>query len=355
MRLLHPAWALGCALLATALPGAAGEIRVTAGNTAYPAYLPRGASPKRPCPLLVIFHGQGGRPERDILPWAKDLADREKVAILAPRGDVEDGQGHTWSNAPEAGERLARAIRDLLAQRKEIDPGRIVWIGMSAGTFPCCEFGAPRTGTLCHGIVLCAVSTASLQASGTEAAPKPRVAAFLGTRDFNFPGLERFRADLKTGAEAYAMNQITDLPHEWPAYDYLCAGIRWVLQPGNASEDNTLPKTPPSIPSLRCRHLLLRHRGAEDAPPACARAPEEALAEAQRLQAELKAGDPAARRRLAETRTEDAATRGNQGLLLAEADALRFGDLLRWGCWTAGTEPRLLRSPWGVHVVWRDP
>ncbi len=337
-----------CAFL---LPALAGEIEVTAGSRGpYPGYIPDSATKEKPCPLVVACHGHGDT-AANFLGCLRDLMDAEGFAVLCPQGveKIEDAGrvGFAWDTTPERGKAIETAIRALLKEHPEVDPKRVVWMGHSAGTWVCCGDG-PSRPDLCKGIVLTAAPTAELVVppKGTP----PRVCLLLGTKDFNFQNFEGHVQALKAAKAVFSANRISDLAHALPEKAYLAGAIRWVLEGTGPSEENTLPLTPLSAKERGCRHLLVRFKGAEGAPPDVTRTEKAALKEAERLAALLH------KEKKPEKRAERAQKQGmKDGGLLTDEEASSFGPLVAWACWTVPPgEVRVLRSPAGFHCIWAE-
>lgn len=344
--------------LLLALAALAGEIEVPAGTRgAFPAFVPESATKEKPCPLVVACHGHGDTAE-SFRAQLKALADGWGMAILCPEGTEKiPNAGWGWGNAnlPERGKAIETATREMLKAHPEVDARRIAWLGHSAGTWVCCIDGASRP-ELCKGIVLTAAPTAALQFPPLrKGEPRARVALFLGTQDFNYPGLQDRRRELQAAKTSFSLNQVTDLGHFLPDAAYMAGALHWVLDGEGPSEENTLPIKPSLASDRDCHHLLVRHKGALGAGPEVKRSADQARKEAERL-AELLRKDKTSekRRERARKSSEDASTREAGGSLGDEAEDA-IGPLLAWACWSVPAgEVRVIRSPAGFHCVWAE-
>lgn len=287
----------------------------------FPAYVPGGPSKETPCPLLVAFHGSGDT-AGNFLDCLKGLADMGPFAILAPEGAGKYADGFDWDNFPDRGATVESAIRALLQAHPEVDPKRVVWLGHSTGSYVCCEDGASRP-SMCAGIVLNVAQTVALSCS--PKAPKPRVALFMGTEDFNFQAYSGHRDSLKSSKGPFSINQVKGQGHALVDLAYLAAAVHWVLESEGANEENVLPKEPPGNRS--CRHLLI---------PLGKRTADAARKEAQKTMDAMKKEKPEK-------------WKGKGEPLSSEEP------LLKWACWTVPKDAiRLVRSPEGFHLVWAD-
>lgn len=289
----------------------------------FPSYIPEAATKEKPCPLVVACHGHGGTAD-GFLNWIKPAADLAGFAILAPEGTEKAGEGFGWNAFPDRAKVIEASIRALLKAHPEVDPKRIVWLGHSAGSWVCCQDGAPKAD-LCKGIVLTAAATAGLQVP--TKGPRPRVVLFLGTEDANFQGYVGFRESLKAAKAPFSANEVKGLGHTLPDMAYLAAAFCWALEGEGANEENVLPKEPPA--ERACRHLLF--------PIEAKKTSESALKEARKALEAMKKEKPGKRKA--------------KGEPLAAPEPL----LLRWAWWTATQDAvRLAKGPDGWHLVWAE-
>jgi polyhydroxybutyrate depolymerase len=109
-------------------------LRVDGVSRDYLVYLPPAYRPERPAPLVLVFHGGGGR-ARGIAPHTgfSRLAEREGFVAVYPEGldrRWNDGRGYGASH-DDVG--FVRALLDTLRRELAIDPRRIYATGISNG------------------------------------------------------------------------------------------------------------------------------------------------------------------------------------------------------------------------------
>jgi len=117
-------------------------------------YVPEGIDPKRPVPLMVLFHGGAGGTADRVLPFFKPHADQHRFLIMAPQSvsrswDIVEG-GH----GPDL-ERLDRALNDV-ASRFLIDRDHFAFAGFSDGGSYTLATGLTNGDLVSHLIVLSA-------------------------------------------------------------------------------------------------------------------------------------------------------------------------------------------------------
>jgi len=109
-------------------------LRVNGQNRAYLLYLPTTWRPGAPVPLVLVFHGGGGR-GRGIAPHTgfSRLAEREGFIVAYPDGlnrRWNDGRGYAATH-DDVG--FVRALLDTLRQELSVDPRRVYATGISNG------------------------------------------------------------------------------------------------------------------------------------------------------------------------------------------------------------------------------
>ena len=109
-------------------------LRVDGVERAYLVFLPPSYRPGQPAPLVLVFHGGGGR-ARGIAPHTgfSRLAEREGFVVVYP-----DGLGGRWNDgrglaATHDDVGFVRALLDTLRRELAIDPRRIYATGISNG------------------------------------------------------------------------------------------------------------------------------------------------------------------------------------------------------------------------------
>jgi phospholipase/carboxylesterase len=93
-------------------------------------YVPATLEPNAPAPLLVMFHGAGGFPEK-VLPFLEEHAEQHKFLLLAPHSTYATWDIVVGGNGPDL-ERLDQALSKVAAHFA-IDRGRLGFAGFSDG------------------------------------------------------------------------------------------------------------------------------------------------------------------------------------------------------------------------------
>ncbi|MDQ0139981.1 alpha/beta hydrolase [Cupriavidus necator] len=93
-------------------------------------FVPAGIDAAAPVPLMVMFHGAGGFPEK-VLPHLEAHAQRHKFLVLAPHSLYPTWDIVIGGNGPDL-ERLHRAL-SAVTRRYRIDPRRLAFAGFSDG------------------------------------------------------------------------------------------------------------------------------------------------------------------------------------------------------------------------------
>jgi len=123
------------ALLSFALPGIAGAVPVPPGwrKIEIPAtgsylwrYLPASYDRDHPLPVILFFHGAGGRPE-GYKPFIIPAAEAARAVVILPKSERDIG----WESAVDD-QTVAESLR-LVGQDLTFDPNRISVAGHSAG------------------------------------------------------------------------------------------------------------------------------------------------------------------------------------------------------------------------------
>ena len=114
-----------------------GSIEVNGADRVYYLHLPAGYDGKTPLPLILAFHGGGGKPEMlNKLTHLNALADKEKVILVYPGGlnkHWNDGRGVGEQNVDDVG--FIAALLKQLEKDHPIDNQRIYATGISNGGF----------------------------------------------------------------------------------------------------------------------------------------------------------------------------------------------------------------------------
>ena len=93
-------------------------------------YVPTTLESHAPAPLLVMFHGAGGFPEK-VLPFLEEHAEQHKFLLLAPHSTYATWDIVVGGNGPDL-ERLDLALSKVAAHFA-IDRGRLGFAGFSDG------------------------------------------------------------------------------------------------------------------------------------------------------------------------------------------------------------------------------
>ena len=134
------AWA-ATLLLAAAAAGETGKISkekisFRGKERVYFLFVPAGIAPGGKVPLVVTLHGSGQDPEKYVSAW-KDLAEKEKIAIVAPAS----ADSIHWA-PPEDGPLFLHEIVEQVAAKHPIDGKRVDLFGHSAGAVFAIEMAA---------------------------------------------------------------------------------------------------------------------------------------------------------------------------------------------------------------------
>ncbi|HZE91857.1 MAG TPA: esterase [Rhizobacter sp.] len=112
-------------------------------------YVPSRVDPSVATPLMVMFHGAGGNPER-VLPFLEEHAEREAFLLLAPHSTFPTWDLVIGGNGPDL-EKLNAALAEVAA-RYRLDPEHLAFAGFSDGGSYALSIGLTN-GTLVTHIV----------------------------------------------------------------------------------------------------------------------------------------------------------------------------------------------------------
>ncbi|KQP08681.1 esterase [Methylobacterium sp. Leaf93] len=141
--------------------------------------VPTGIKPRRPTPLVVLFHGGGGSAEK-ILPMLEEHAVARGFLLLAPQSLFPTWDLVIGGHGPDR-ERLDLALTDV-ASRFMLDPLHIVFAGHSDGGSYALSTGLANGHVVTHLIVSSAGFLSVHLQSGS-----PRIFLSHGTRDEQIP------------------------------------------------------------------------------------------------------------------------------------------------------------------------
>lgn len=133
-------------------------------------FVPDGLPDSGPVPLLVMFHGAGGFPEK-VLPHIEQHAQRHKFLVLAPHSLYPTWDIVIGGNGPDL-ERLRQALT-AVTLRYRVDPGRLAFAGFSDGASYALSIGITNGDIASHVI---AFSGGFMSVFMQEGAPRVFVA-----------------------------------------------------------------------------------------------------------------------------------------------------------------------------------
>ncbi|WP_419951981.1 alpha/beta hydrolase [Methylobacterium sp.] len=141
--------------------------------------VPPGINPRRPTPLVVLFHGGGGSAEK-ILPMLEKHAEARGFLLLAPQSVFPTWDLVIGGHGPDR-ERLDLALTEV-ATRFMLDPLNIVFAGHSDGGSYALSSGLANGHVVTHLII----SSAGFLSVHLQAG-SPRIFISHGTRDEQIP------------------------------------------------------------------------------------------------------------------------------------------------------------------------
>ena len=141
--------------------------------------VPPGVDPRRPTPLVALFHGGGGYAEK-ILPMLEGHARARGFLLLVPQSLLPTWDIVIAGNGPDR-ERLEAALGEV-ASRFLLDPGRLAFAGHSDGGSYTLALGLTNGDFVTHLIVSSAGFLSVQMQVGA-----PRVFLSHGTRDEQIP------------------------------------------------------------------------------------------------------------------------------------------------------------------------
>lgn len=141
--------------------------------------VPPGIDPRKPTPLVVLFHGGGGSAEK-ILPMLEAHAENRGFLLLAPQSLHPTWDLVIAGNGPDR-VRLDMALTSV-SQRFMLDPGRLAFAGHSDGGSYAMSIGITNGDILSH-VIVSSAGFLSVQAQ----AGAPRIFISHGTGDEQIP------------------------------------------------------------------------------------------------------------------------------------------------------------------------
>ena len=141
--------------------------------------VPEGLDPRKPCPLVVLFHGGGGNAAR-ILPMLEEHAQAETFLLLVPQSLFPTWDIVIAGHGPDR-ERVAAAL-DAVADRFLLDPRHLAFAGHSDGGSYALALGLANGDVVSHLIV----SSAGFLSVHLQVGV-PRIFLSHGTQDTQIP------------------------------------------------------------------------------------------------------------------------------------------------------------------------
>jgi phospholipase/carboxylesterase len=133
-------------------------------------FVPSGLDARERVPLIVMFHGAGGFPEK-VLPFIEEHAERDKFLVLAPHSMYATWDIVIGGSGPDL-ERLDRALVEVTS-RYRIDRNRLAFAGFSDGASYALSIGITNGDIASHVI---AFSGGFMSVFTQEGAPKVFIA-----------------------------------------------------------------------------------------------------------------------------------------------------------------------------------
>jgi phospholipase/carboxylesterase len=164
-------------------------------------YVPAGLDTSRAVPLLVMFHGAGGFPEK-VLPFLEEHAEQKKFLILAPHSMFPTWDLVIGGNGPDL-ERLNKALTEV-ASRYLIDRNHLAFTGFSDGASYALSIGITNGDIASHVIAFSGGFMSIFMQEGT-----PQVFIAHGLVDEQLPIETSGRANAtKLKAAGYDVNYV---------------------------------------------------------------------------------------------------------------------------------------------------
>ena len=133
-------------------------------------FVPSGLDARERVPLIVMFHGAGGFPEK-VLPFIEEHAERDRFLVLAPHSMYATWDIVIGGSGPDL-ERLDRALVEVTS-RYRIDRNRLAFAGFSDGASYALSIGITNGDIASHVI---AFSGGFMSVFTQEGAPKVFIA-----------------------------------------------------------------------------------------------------------------------------------------------------------------------------------
>jgi polyhydroxybutyrate depolymerase len=218
LRLLRSLAAAGTVLSMCVLPGETGAqatppreerrtLRVNGVERSFRLFVPTGYRHASPAPLLLVFHGAGGRGVGMAAHTGfSRLGEREGVVVVYPDGldrRWNDGRGYAATH-DDVG--FVRALLDSLHRELSLDPRRVYATGISNGAMFSYRLACDLPGVFAAVAPVAGAMPVDL-ATRCGGVPPVAVVAFRGTADPLVPyggGVERRRGRLLSAERSAA-------------------------------------------------------------------------------------------------------------------------------------------------------
>ncbi|GEP05527.1 alpha/beta hydrolase [Methylobacterium oxalidis] len=141
--------------------------------------VPQGVEPRRPTPLVVLFHGGGGSAEK-ILPMLERHAEARGFLLLVPQSQYPTWDLVIAGNGPDRA-RLDSALTEV-SSRFMLDPAHLAFAGHSDGGSYALSLGLTNGDVVSHVIVSSAGFMSVQMQTGA-----PKVFISHGIRDEQIP------------------------------------------------------------------------------------------------------------------------------------------------------------------------
>jgi polyhydroxybutyrate depolymerase len=209
-------------------------LQVSGGSRSYLLYLPSTYHRGRPTPLVLVFHGGGGR-ARGIAPHTgfSRLAEREGFVVAYPQGldgRWNDSRGYAATH-DDVG--FVRALLDTLERELSIDPRRVYATGISNGAMFAYRLACDLPGVFAAVAPVAGAMPTEL-APGCAHTQPVSVLAFQGTADPLMPfaggGVGRRRGRVLSATRSIAY---------WATVSGCAAAPLTTLEPDLVLDDST--------------------------------------------------------------------------------------------------------------------
>jgi phospholipase/carboxylesterase len=190
-----------------------------ASRGGFSLYVPEYYAPDRAWPLVMALHGGSGHGRGFLWSWLRDARSHGAI-LVAPTATGNTSNKSTWALMGEDTDtpNLAR-ILDLVRERWNVDPTRLLLTGMSDGGTFCYVTGLERTSPFTH-LAPVAATFHPLMAEMADARRLRGLPIYLvhGRLDWMFPvqGARQTQAALSAAGADVTYRELDDLSHCYP-------------------------------------------------------------------------------------------------------------------------------------------